>query len=616
MSSSAPYLPNADPKADDRRAAIELDRKIWRFDRSWHGLTFPDANSFLRATEVRWFGTVLGAPDIPDMVNVLLGVGWQWIFQSLGYAVRAGINNWTAHQLMRADRMPGGPLTAWRRSVDVLNDRVTDWIWKPNSPDGTPPLWRARPPLRLGQYEEAVALVRAPQGLRHWHHDEYFAWQRLGGTSPVALRWVSPGSWAALRERFPLTPERFSRARPGDDLARAEAEGRLFVVDYSILDDIEAGASFGWRKWLCAPIALFALTVDRRKLMPVAIQCGQKPDATTPIFTPSDGMAWQLAKTTFQVAESNYHGIVEHGIHCHMAVGAIAIALRRTMAPWHPVRLLIEPHIDRTIPIDLATRALFQPGGRTSLLQSVTVDGLVELARRGWREFNWDEQSGAEHFEGRGVLDRDVLPEYPMRDDILPYIGAIGRFVDGYLALYYRSDADVAADTELFDFVTEVRSRSGADLPSVQRGQSRIATLAGLARLLRDVIWRASPYHCVINYSIYDAMVYQPNMPTAAYAPPPVDGVTYGLDDLLSMFPPRQGCAGAVNDGMQVGNLRLNRLGYYPSGQFRDRRVVPVIAAFKEELREIGRKIEEANSLRAYRYAILDPAKVTASIHI
>ena len=31
------------------------------------------------------------------------------------------------------------------------------------------------------------------------------------------------------------------------------------------------------------------------------------------VFTPADGMAWQLAKTTFQVAESNYHGIVEHG---------------------------------------------------------------------------------------------------------------------------------------------------------------------------------------------------------------------------------------------------------------------------------------------------------------
>ena len=88
------------------------------------------------------------------------------------------------------------------------------------------------------------------------------------------------------------------------------------------------------------------------------------------------------------------------------------------------------------------------------------------------------------------------------------------------------------------------------------------------------------------------------------------------MEDLLAMFPPREGCAGAVNDGMQVGNLRLNRLGYYPSGHFRDGRVAPLVAAFREDLSDIACKIEEANRLRPYRYSILEPAKVTASIHI
>ena len=611
-----PSLPRHDLDPADRARAIELDREVWKFDHSWHGLTFPDPNSLLRAREAQVFGRVVWSPNVSEMSNVVLGVGWRWLLLSIGYGMRSGLNNLVARRLLADDQPPVSLAANVRRRLDTINGRVTKWIWAPHSPDGTPRPWTERAPLRLLQYEQALPLVPRPASISVWQDDTYFAWQRLAGTSPVSLRWLPPGGLTQFKQRMPVTASQFAAARPGDTLGAAEAEGRLFTIDYAILEGIEAGQSWGWQKWLTAPIALFALTPDRATLMPVAIQCGGQHGPDTPIFTPADGMAWQLAKTTFQVAESNYHGIVEHGVHCHIMMGAIAIAMRRTLAPWHPLRLLLEPNVEGTIPIDLATKALFEPGRRTTTLQSVSARGVVDLVARAWRGFDWNEQSGDESLARRGVLDRDVLPTYPMRDDILPFGPAIERFVEGYVALYYALDADVQGDPELTAFLAELRAPTGADVPTINAGEERVLSRGQLVRLLRDIIWRAAPYHAVINYSIYEAMVYQPNMPTAAFAPPPAAGVSYELEDLLAMFPPRQGCTGAVNDGLQVANLRLNRLGYYRPHHFSDALVAPLVTTFQRELATIATAIDEANRERLFPYTVLEPAKVTASIHV
>ena len=616
MPGNSPSLPRDEWNAGARRRAIELERDVWRFDHSWHGLTFPDPDSIFRSRQAALFGKVVWDPTLPEMLNFVLGAGWPWLSRSAGYAAWAGVNNAVARRLMAENQPPTSMFARLRRRLEVQNQRVTRWMWAPHSPDGRPRPWTERTPMQLLEYEQAFPLVPTPASLDRWSDDTYFAWQRLAGTSPVALRWLAPGELRQLRQRMPVTDAQYEAARPGDTLEAANADLRLFVIDYDVLDGIEAGQSFGWRKWLTAPIALFALTPDRSTLLPVAIQCGSQSGRQTPVFTPADGMAWQLAKTTFQVAESNYHGIVEHGVHCHIMMGAIAIALRRTLAPWHPVRLLLEPHLEGTIPIDIATKALFEPGGRTPTLQAVSARGVVDLVGRAWREFDWNEQSGDESFTYRGVLDRSVLPTYPMRDDITPYGPAIERFVERYLALYYASDDDVGADTELVDFLAELHAPEGADIPTINGREARLHTRSELTCLLRDMIWRAAPYHAVINYSIYEAMVYQPNMPTAAYAPPPAAGVTYELDDLLAMFPPREGCAGAVDDGLQVANLRLNRLGYYRRRQFRDPRVAPLIARFQRDLGAIADAVADANWHRLLPYTILEPPKVTASIHV
>ena len=604
-----PSLPSADDDPTRRAEASARDRSIWQFDHTWHGLTFPHPDSMVRSARAEWFGSPGSWPHLPENLAVLVGVGPSWLGPSAGWLARAAVNNRFGAVLQRDNARPVSAAAHRSRRIHGWLDRIQERVFDPGPHDPTPAPYSHRTPRRIEDYEDAFATVEPPAAVDCWAEDWWFARERVAGTSPVTIA-VADGTTLA---KVPLTAARFAAVTGGDSLDAAVAEHRFFAVDHSMLDGIGAGISYGWRKYLCAPVALLALTPDRRTLRPVAIQCGQVHDpARTPVFTPADGIAWEMAKLTFTAAESNYHGVVEHGTLCHMVIGATGLAMRRTLAPWHPVRVLLEPNIEYTIPIALATKNLFEPGGRTPTLQAVSPESCIDLVERAWRRFDWTERTGDREFERRGVLDPEVLPHYPMRDDLALSSDAIAAFVDDYVSLYYDDDAAVLADVELQAWHGELVSPSGADLPTVPH----LDTVAALAWFLHAVIWRASPYHAVINYSVFDSMGFVPNMPTAVYAPPPVADTEYDRGHLLSLLPPTDDAADTITDVVHVANLRLNRLGHYDAGHFADARVAPLVDRFEAALRAAGTVVDERNLSRPAPYRILHPANITASIHI
>ena len=83
--------------------------------------------------------------------------------------------------------------------------------------------------------------------------------------------------------------------------------GNIFIIDLSILDGVCCGKSpiDGSPYFSCAPICLLYLN-NKKQLVPIAIQLGQKPGSGTPIWTPEDSESdWMLAKIYFRNAESN-----------------------------------------------------------------------------------------------------------------------------------------------------------------------------------------------------------------------------------------------------------------------------------------------------------------------
>ncbi|MCA9611252.1 MAG: hypothetical protein KC586_00705, partial [Myxococcales bacterium] len=339
-------------------------------------------------------------------------------------------------------------------------------------------------------YEKMYAKIAPPSIVPHWVRDDVFAWQTLAGANPIMLRRL-----AAPDARLGLTEAVFARAMPGDRLDAAMAEGRLYYADYAMLDGLRPGSYEGLQKTLFAPIAVYVRT-PKGKLAPVAIQCGQTPDSG--IYTPADGMSWSMARTVVSSADGNVQGIVSHFAWCHEVMESVILSTHRTLAPWHPLHVLLAPHFDNTlITNDIAMTSLVGPGGNMERLQGPVLEDSLTLAKRAIADFRLAECAPTEAFAARGVDDVEALPDYPFRDDGLLTWPHLRTWVRDYLRLYYPDDAAVQGDSELAAWVDELGSKDGGRL----NGLSRLQTFDALAELVARILYRCTVYHASFNYT-------------------------------------------------------------------------------------------------------------------
>jgi arachidonate 15-lipoxygenase len=433
--------------------------------------------------------------------------------------------------------------------------------------------------------------------------DATFAWQAVAGPNPTLLQ--------RLRrplDHFRVGPAEY-RAAVGDadTFEAAFAEGRLYVLDYAMLDGLAEGTVDGLPKVNFAPIALYTWLPRRNALLPVAIQCTQRPSR---LWTPQDGTSWKMARTAVSTADGNHQGIVSHFALCHQVMESVIVATRRQLSDHHPLAVLLEPHFrDTLITNDIARTSLVGPGGNMERLQSPTLDASLGLARDQLAAFRLSEASPPEDFAARGVDDPTTLGDYPARDDALPLWAAVRRWVLGYVGLYYATDEDVVTDPELAAWVDELGAETGGRL----QGLSRPTTVAAVGELVARIVYRCTGWHAQFNYSSYDLFSYAPNTQVASFAPGPVGGDAEAA--WLAMFPPPPYASEALALFWQI-TLQLTSLGQYPDDHFTDARVAPLLAAHQSELAEVESATVARDAGRLLSYPYLRPSRVPLSIHV
>ncbi|WP_437963415.1 lipoxygenase family protein [Sorangium sp. So ce260] len=467
-------------------------------------------------------------------------------------------------------------------------------------------------------YVSEFQTFRLPEIASVYQDDTTFAWMRVAGPNPLVLeRVASPGA------SFPVTDAQYRAVMGKDDsLASAGKEGRLYLADYKALSQLVPGTAPDQQKYVEAPLALFAVPAagsPSRKLRPVAIQCAQTPGAASPIFTPSDGVAWEVAKLHVQVADGNYHELISHLGQTHLVIEAFAMATPRQLAPEHPVNVLLTPHLQGTLAINNAAEAdLIAPGGPVDNLLAGTIASSTRLAVDSVLSYSVNQQFLPVALARRGVDDPVALPSYPYRDDALLLWGAIHTWVSRYLAIYYTSDADVQGDYELQGWITELSSPSACALKDIGE-DGAIRTAAYLSDLLTHVIFTASAQHAAVNFPQGFLMSFTPALPLAAYAPAP--SVTTGLppSEIFQHLPPLQQALLQLNVMMLLGGVYYSRLGDYdrniPGRYFTDARVREPLEAFQRALMETETIIGNRN-LQRVPYVVLLPSEIPQSINI
>ena len=272
----------------------------------------------------------------------------------------------------------------------------------------------------FADYDRAYRILREPLPKDRWEADDFFAWQAIAGCNPTVIERAR-----AIPDKFPLTNALFQAAvGDHDTLAAAIAQGRLYIADYWCLDGLTGGMTDDHQKYVWAPIAAYCWQPARDdqpgRFAAVAIQCGQRPGPDTPILTPADGTAWLMARTTVAVADSQDQGLGRHFGCCHMVMQAVAMASKRQLAARHPLRVLLEPHLENTlIANEICRTSLTNPGGIVDRLQAMELPVSLKFCNDAIARFRLLESDPVQDCAARGVDDLEALPVYPHRDDQL-----------------------------------------------------------------------------------------------------------------------------------------------------------------------------------------------------
>ena len=471
-----------------------------------------------------------------------------------------------------------------------------------------------------------------PEIALRWDTDRTFAFTFVAGPNPTQLQRYTNGSKPG---DFDISSLDLSSLPgfSGDNINTAIAAGRVYFVDHSDMSQLFANlpgapavnatkryfnkiASDDW-KYIYAPYAAFAVPPGGKHLLPIAIQCGPKAEGHQ-LYGPKDGYSWKMAKTCVLAAHNNHHEVVTHLGVTHLLIDPIVIATRTRLHKTHPVYKLLSPHFEGTVSINLGARnSLIRPERSVDRLVGSKIEMNYPYMASHRLNYSFRKNFPKVRMALRGVNDPSLLPNYPYREDSILIWDAIHSWVSDYLGIWYKSDGDVQADSEIQAWANEIS----------ENGKVQDFCLAGggvkdrndLIDLITMTIFTAGPQHAAVNFSQGSDMTFVPLNPFAGYAPAP-KGTGHTEKDYLDILPPLDVAVHTWAILNLLAGVNNTRLGDY-RGAFN---LHPFAEAarlkFLVNLQIVEQKINAANRVRKgvydLEYLHLLPSRIPASINI
>jgi arachidonate 15-lipoxygenase len=466
-------------------------------------------------------------------------------------------------------------------------------------------------PIRhLHDFLNLFTLYRRPPNIETWLSDDGFAEQRITGCNPQAIRRLD-----TVPSDFTFTDAHLQAVTGGGQtLAGEAAAGTLYFADFESIAHVKGSAYKGGHRTIPAPRALFWWNSGDDKLQTIGIQVRREPGSR--VFQPSDPtLDWVAAKMAYQCADACHQEIGTHFAWTHMVMAPVAVVSRRQLAEQHPVHQLLAPHFRFYLfDNELGRVAFINPGGPVERMLGGTLQESLGIPFNLYKDWNIRNFTLPAELARRGVADPVKLPRYPMRDDGLPIWYAIEAYVGQYLSIYYKSDAEIAADPELQAWAAELASQDMAQNGGKIAGMpERIDSIGLLQELLTTVMWICGPLHSMLNFSQWD-YINLPNMSYAIYAeiPEEVGATTY--DILMRMMPPFREASYQQWWCKILTSYRYDKLGDYVE-QFTSPEAQLAVQMFQQRLQAIESETEMRDAARVVSFPYLKPSLCINSIN-
>ncbi|WAR08058.1 LOX5-like protein [Mya arenaria] len=347
-----------------------------------------------------------------------------------------------------------------------------------------------------------------------WRQDAEYGREMLDGVNPVLIRRLTRSL-----PQFPVTDEMF---------------GHIYYINYKHMVDVERKDKF-----VPNPLIMFYVT-RAGQLKPIAIQLEQKPGPTNPIWTPKDQeLGWLLAKTYVKSADSHYQTVVGHLQMAHIVMESFTLAMYRQLPQNHPVHKLLIQHTRFAVAGAQMGRDLLLDGPESVFQKILALPGNErEFMRAYFADFHMDQLIPPKNFAERGVDDRELLPGYHYRDDAMLVWDKIAEYVEKVLRIFYSNDSDVKEDSELQEFVKDIRENGMTKRPGKSNGfPETLKTIKELTEFASMIIFHSSVYHASMNFSQSDYFSFGPNYPGAMRRAPPTSKAPVTEKDIMEALP-------------------------------------------------------------------------------
>ncbi|XP_065263905.1 polyunsaturated fatty acid 5-lipoxygenase isoform X2 [Emys orbicularis] len=422
--------------------------------------------------------------------------------------------------------------------------------------------------------------------MQHWQEDFMFGYQFLNGCNPVMIK-----RCRELPKKLPVTTDMVECSLERNLTLEEEIkQGNIFLVDYELLDGIDANKTDPCTlQYLAAPICLLYKNMEN-KIVPIAIQISQIPGPDNPIFLPSDDKYdWLLAKIWVRSSDFHMHQTVTHLLRTHLISEVFGIAMFRQLPAVHPLFKLLVPHVRFTIAINTKARE-----------QLICECGLFD-----------------KEIKAKGMDSKEDIPYYYYRDDGIKVWEAIKSFMTDVIDIYYESDEVVCEDLELQAFVKDVyvygmKGNKSSGFPKT------IKTREKLSEYLTVAIFTASAQHAAVNFGQYDWCSWIPNSPPTMRQPPPTEKGTVTIEQIVESLPDRGRSCWHLGAVWALSQFQENELflGMYPDEHFVEKPVKQAMMKFRKDLDEIVSVITERNKNKKLPYYYLSPNRIPNSVAV
>ncbi|KAJ3327329.1 hypothetical protein HDU76_011981 [Blyttiomyces sp. JEL0837] len=311
----------------------------------------------------------------------------------------------------------------------------------------------------------------------------------------------------------------------GVTLASALSSGKLFVVDHSMASQFSSNTNTG--RYGCAPVALFYLNAPG-KIMPLAIKLDSGAGL---VVTPLNGYDWSLAKMIFNSVEFFHANLIDNAFLTSIALTPITTSKLRFLNAAHPVYAVLDAVLKVNVGSVLA-------GSRLGLVDvtglanqigtynsQAIVGGILQLAQR-WTFF---QSNPIQDAINRGVAN---ITDHPFNKFAAAHYLSAQNMMYKLVKVYYPTDADVVADTELQAFAADVATNGG-----VKGFPVSFSTIQSLSNALAHLQYLTTVMRHATTSSTTGWTATLPASPTAIFAPIPTTLGTVNATNILNWLP-------------------------------------------------------------------------------